>query len=253
MTDLSTSTLPSTIAIKPKSIADFPVQRAASPATAAQARARARYFNTGNAFDQKLDEVPDQSFIDELARALNPATSNGLIACDPSQDLGTAYPATTPLEIKRQVNRFYELGRGNDIAGSTLTFSSTQQEASRNVLTPLTDAINSLPSRGSQRPHRHHTIAVSLVIKGERCHLKVDGRRDGWSQWATTVTPPTAEHSHSIDGDEWAKFLISQDGGIYDHTRAHGFEFVGTSANEKAWLFSDSASTFYRLGVASCA
>ena len=326
MTDSSISTLQVPLASHPKSIADLPVQRAASPATAAQARAL--YFNTGNAFNQKVAKVPDQSFTDEPARALNPATPTGLIACDRSQDLGTAYPATTPLvlvryakirageslqaefvasgvvvyvivgsgttscgkeqiswqpgdvfvlpgnvahlhsanvnvndavlwivtnepqlafehlrgpaegdaptelvhfpaqEIERQVNLLYEVGRGNDIAGSALIFSSTQQEASRNVLPTLTVAMNSLPPRGSQRSHRHNSIAVSLVIEGEQCHSMVDGRRKDWSQWATTVTPPTAAHSHANDGDKWAKFLIIQDGGIYNYTRALGFEFA---------------------------
>ena len=324
MTNSLTSTFPVPLANQPKSIADLPVQRAASPATAAQTRAL--YFNTGNAFNQKVAKVPDQSFTDEPARALNPATPTGLIACDRSQDLGTAYPATTPLvlvryakirageslhaefvasgvvvfvivgsgttacgkeqiswqpgdvfvlpgnvahlhsanandavlwivtnepqlafehlrgpaegdsptelvhfpalEIERQVNLLYEVGRGNDIAGSALIFSSTQQEASRNVLPTLTVAMNSLPPRGSQRSHRHNSIAVSLVIAGERCHSMVDGQRKDWSQWATTVTPPTAAHSHTNDGDKWAKFLIVQDGGLYNYTRALGFEFA---------------------------
>jgi gentisate 1,2-dioxygenase len=300
------------------------VQRATSPGTEAQARAL--YYNTGNAFNQKLAEVPDQSFVDEPARALNPASPTGLINCDRSQDLGTPYPATTPLvlvryarirageslrgefvasgvvvyvmvgsgttacgmeeiswqpgdvfvlpgnvshlysagvndavlwivtnepqlafehlrgpvegnaptelvhfpaqEIARQIDLLYEVGRGNDIAGSALIFSSTQQEASRSVLPTLMVAMNSLPPGGSQRSHRHNSIAVTLVIEGDQCHSMVDGRRKDWSQWATTVTPPTAAHSHANDGDKWAKFLIIQDGGIYNYTRALGFEFA---------------------------
>jgi gentisate 1,2-dioxygenase len=326
MTDSLAATLQAPLASQPKSIADLPVQRATSPRTEAQARAL--YFNTGNAFNQKLTEVPDQSFIDEPARALNPASPTGLINCDRSQDLGTVYPATTPLvlvryarirageslraefvasgvvvyvmvgsgttacgmeqiswepgdvfvlpgnvshlhsagvndavlwivtnepqlafehlrgpaegnaptelvhfpaqEIARQVDLLYEVGRGNDIAGSALIFSSAQQEASRSVLPTLMVAMNSLPPGGSQRSHRHNSMAVSLVIEGDRCHSMVDGRRKDWSQWATTVTPPTAAHSHSNGGDKWAKFLIIQDGGIYNYTRALGFEFANT-------------------------
>jgi len=324
MTDSLAATLQAPLASQPKSIADLPVQSATSPGTEPQARAL--YFNTGNAFNQKLTEVPDQSFIDEPARALNPASPTGLINCDRSQDLGTVYPATTPLvlvryarirageslraefvasgvvvyvmvgsgttacgmeqiswepgdvfvlpgnvshlhsagvndavlwivtnepqlafehlrgpaegnaptelvhfpaqEIARQVDLLYEVGRGNDIAGSALIFSSTQQEASRSVLPTLMVAMNSLPPGGSQRSHRHNSMAVSLVIEGDRCHSMVDGRRKDWSQWATTVTPPTAAHSHSNGGDKWAKFLIIQDGGIYNYTRALGFEFA---------------------------
>ena len=312
------------LASQPRSIADLPAQRAESPASAAQARAV--YFNTGNAFNQKQTEVPDQSFIDEPARALHPDSPTGLIDCDRSQELGTAYPATTPLvlvryarirageslrtdfvasgvvvyvivgsgttacgkeqiswqpgdvfvlpgnethlhsagaddavlwivtnepqlafehlrapaqgdaptelvhfparEIERQVELIYKVGRGNDIAGSALIFSSTLQEASRSVLPTLLVAMNSLPPGGSQRSHRHNSMAVSLVIEGEQCHSMVDGRRKDWARWVTTVTPPTVAHSHYNGGKKWAKFLIIQDGGIYNYTRALGFEFA---------------------------
>ena len=308
----------------PASIAELPAQRAARPASAAQARAL--YFNTGNAFNIQLPEVPSHSFTDEPARALDPATPTGLIACDRSAALATAYPATTPLvlaryarirageqlptcfeasgvmvyvisgagqtqageetltwqagdvlvlpggqaqlhqaggqdavlwivtnepqlafeqlrspapgqapteavhfpadEISRQIDLLYAVGRGQDIAGSALIFSSTRQEAIRNVLPTLTVAMNSLPPGVSQRPHRHNSVAVSLVIEGEGCHSVVDGQRKDWSPWATTVTPPTAVHSHHNGGPRRAMFLIVQDGGLYYYTRALGFSFA---------------------------
>lgn len=324
LADPPTTVPQATVARTPQSISDLPVQRAEAPATAAQARAR--YFNTGNAFNQPAVPVPDQSFTDEPAQALNPASPTGLIACDRSLELGTAYQATTPLvlaryakirageslrtefvasgvvvyvivgsgnstcgtepvswqagdvfvlpgnvehrhnakavnavlwivtnepqlafehlrgpaegdaptelvhfpaeEIEHQVKLLYDVGRGTDIAGSALIFSSTRQEASRNVLPTLMVAMNSLPPGGAQRPHRHNSVAVSLVIAGEQCHSMVDGRRKDWSQWATTVTPPTGAHSHVNGGEKWARFLIIQDGGLYSYTRALGFEFA---------------------------
>ena len=324
LADPPTTAPQATVAPKPQSISDLPVQRAKAPATAAQARAR--YFNTGNAFNQPAVPVPDQSFTDEPAQALNPASPTGLIACDRSRELGTAYQATTPLvlaryakirageslrtefvasgvvvyvivgsgsstcgkeqiswqagdivvlpgnvshqhstaaadavlwivtnepqlafehlrgpakgdaptdlvhfpaeEIERQVDLLYAVGRGNDIAGSALIFSSTRQEASRNVLPTLMVAMNSLPPGGAQRAHRHNSVAVTLVIAGEHCHSMVDGRRKDWAQWATTVTPATAAHSHFNGGEKWARFLIIQDGGLYNYTRALGFEFA---------------------------
>ena len=90
----------------------------------------------------------------------------------------------------------------------------------------LTVAINSLPPGVSQRSHRHNSVAVSLVIQGEGCYSIVDGRRKEWSPWATTITPGTAFHSHHNGGSKTAMFLIVQDGGIYYHTRAMGFEFA---------------------------
>jgi gentisate 1,2-dioxygenase len=308
----------------PRSIADLPAQLAAAPSSEAQARAR--YFNTGNAFNLQLPPVPDESFTDEPARALHANTPTGLIACDRSARMGCSFAATTPLvlaryarirageslktnfaasgvivhviagtgttacagetiewgpgdtfilpggvdevhgagagaavlwivtnepqlafenlqpprpgqaptdpvhfpadEVNRQIDLLYKVGRGEDIAGSALIFSSQRQEATRNVLPTLTVAMNSLPPGKTQRPHRHNSVAVTLVIQGDNCHSVVDGRRKDWSQWATVITPATSVHSHHNGGTKTALFLIIQDGGIYYHTRALGFEFV---------------------------
>jgi gentisate 1,2-dioxygenase len=310
----------------PQSIADLPAQRASAPKS--KAESRALYFNTGNAFNLQLPRVPDESFIDEPAQALDPATPTGLIACDRSKEMGCSFPATTPLvlaryariragetletdfaasgvigyviagsgsaesgseriewkpgdtfvlpggiphtytasasdavlwivtnepqlafenlrppkpgeaptdpvhfpasEVQKQIELLYQIGRGADIAGSALIFSSERQEAIRNVLPTLTVAMNSLPPGKSQRPHRHNSVAVALVIQGEGCYSVVDGRRKDWSQWATTITPATSVHAHHNGGGKTAMFLIVQDGGMYAHTRALGFEFVET-------------------------
>jgi gentisate 1,2-dioxygenase len=309
---------------RPRSIADMPAQHPMMPATPAEARAR--FFNTGNGFNVQLPPVPDRIFTAEPARALDPATPTGLIACDISGDLACRFPATTPLvlahyariragetlatdfvasgalayviigggttrcagqeigwnagdlfilpggepaqhaanggdvvlwivtnepqlafeslqspapsaaptelvhyradEIARQIDLIYEVGRNEAIAGSALIFSAEQQEATRNILPTLTVAMNSLPGGMVQRPHRHNAVAVSLIIKGDRCFSMIDGQRKDWAPWATTITPPVAVHSHHNGGNEQALFLIVQDGGIYYHTRAMGFEFA---------------------------
>ena len=72
-------------ATRPRALADLPAQRAAAPESDAQARAR--YFNSGNAFDLKLPPVPDTVFLDEPARALDPSAPTGLVACDVSDQL----------------------------------------------------------------------------------------------------------------------------------------------------------------------
>ena len=309
---------------KPQSIADLPVQHADNPGS--QAERRARYFNTGNAFNVVLPPVPNAVFADEPTRALAPDTPTGLIACDASSTMECDFEATSPLvlaryaricatetlttnfnatgvihyvmvgsgstqsgderiewgpgdifitpagidqvhtaqaedavlwivtnepqltfehlrapaadnaptdvvhypadEIDAQIRLIYETGRGEEIAGSALIFSSNTQEASRNVLPTLTLAMNSLPAGVTQRPHRHNSVAVSLVIRGEHCYSMIDGVRKDWAPWATTITPPVSVHSHHNDGDEQAMFLIVQDGGLYYHARAMGFEFV---------------------------
>jgi gentisate 1,2-dioxygenase len=309
---------------RPTSIADLPPQTAANPAS--EAEARARYFNTGNAFNVILPEVPNAVFVDEPNRALDDATPTGLIPCDSAEAMECAFPATSPLvmayyarirageslptdfvasgtvhyviqgtgetvsgaetvkwapgdifvtpgdesqvhtagdadavlwvvtnepqlafenlqapapgnsptdtvhytaaEMDRQIELIYEVGRDADIPGSALILSSAKQEASRNVLPTLTVAMNTLPPGFVQPPHRHNSVAVSLVIQGEGCFSLIDGVRKDWAPWATTITPGVTVHSHHNAGTEQAKFLIIQDGGIYYHARAMGFEFA---------------------------
>ena len=78
-----------------RSIGDLPVQRAHQPAT--QAEHRARFFNSGNAFNIKLPDVPNAVFSDEPAKALAQETETGFISCDASEVLNCPAPATSPL------------------------------------------------------------------------------------------------------------------------------------------------------------
>jgi gentisate 1,2-dioxygenase len=309
---------------KLRSIGDLPVQHAHRPASAAEKRAR--FFNSGNAFNIKLPPVPNAVFGAEPRIALDPETPTGFITCDASAAMECEFTATTPLllaryarvraretlsasfdasgvihyviagtghstigderiawqagdvfimpggseiahsaegrdavlwivtnepqlrferlrpaeagsqvtgvvhypaaEIDRQIALLYDVGRDEDTAGTALVFSSDAQEANRNVLPSLTLAMNTLAPGAVQRPHRHNSVAVSLVIQGQDCFSTIDGERKDWAPWATTITPPVSVHSHHNDGDERALFLIVQDGGFYYHTRAMGFEFV---------------------------
>lgn len=74
-------------------MADLPMQHPHAPASAAQARAR--FFNSGNAFDIKLPEVP--------ARLFAPPQEGryGVFDCDQSRALGCGFAASTPLLLAR--------------------------------------------------------------------------------------------------------------------------------------------------------
>ena len=80
-------------------MADLPVQLPQNPADFAAARAR--FFNSGNAFNIKLPPVPSRLFTDEPALAQANDTPTGLIACDQSDVVGGTEPATTPLLLAR--------------------------------------------------------------------------------------------------------------------------------------------------------
>ena len=306
----------------PSSMADLPPQEARDAETDAQARAR--FFNSGNAFNIKLSDVPNAVFAEEPARALAGNAPTGFTACDRSDQLGCGFEATTPLilaryarinagevltedaratgvihyviqgtgktlaagepvawapgdvfvvpggrirheadetavlwtvsnaphlafehtrppaeedvptgvvhytadEIERQVDLLYKVGTEESIAGIALVFSSDRQMDGRNILPTLTLAMNTLPPGGAQRAHKHNAVAVALVVQGKDCYSMINGERKDWAPWATTITPPTSVHSHHNDGPERATFLIVQDGGLYYHARAMGFEFT---------------------------
>ncbi len=285
-----------------QSIGDLPLQTAATPANEAQARAR--FFNTGNAFNVILPPVPNMAFTDQPTRALSSQTPTSLIACYISDQLQCPFPATSPFvlayyakvkagetlatnftttgmigyviqgsgavtcgeetvnwgpgdlfvlpggfahnytagsedavvwlvanepqlafenlqspaqgtaptgvvhypaaEIERQIGIIDSVGRNESAPGSALIFSSDTNEASRNALPTLTVAMNYLPPGITQRPHRHNSVAVSRVIRGENCFSTIDGKRKDWAPWCTTITPPVSIHSHSNHGDEQA-------------------------------------------------
>ena len=309
---------------RPKTMSDLPAQHASSPAT--KAEERARFFNSGNAFNIKLPDVPNAVFADEPKRALDPATPTGFINCDASAQMQCAFAATSPFllaryarinageqlsetpkasgvvhyviegtgatqmgaetiawkpgdvfvapggiemthaaadaaavlwvcgnepqlnfenleaptegnaptnlvhytqaEIDNQIDHIYSFPRDPKEPGLALVFSSDKQQDGRNVLPTLTLAMNTLLAGAVQRPHRHNSVAVSLVIQGDKCFSKIDGVQKDWAPWATTITPPVSVHSHHNEGDERAMFLIVQDGGLFYHARAMGFEFV---------------------------
>ena len=91
-------------------------------------------------------------------------------------------------------------------------------------------AVQTGQLEASIMPHEHrHEIGHAHLAGSteiERAIAAANRARKDWSQWATSITPPTAVHSHHNGGNEQAMFLIVQDGGIFYHARAMGFEFA---------------------------
>ena len=96
------------------------------------------------------------------------------------------YPAD---EIKAQIDLLYGIDQDENVAGMALVMSSDKQQAGRNVLPSLTLAMNTLAPGAVQRAHKHNSVAVSLVIQGEKCFSMIDGERKDWAPWATTISP----------------------------------------------------------------
>src|SRR3954447_7831663 len=76
---------------------------------------RARYFDSGNAFNIVYSDVPGASFVAERDAAFDPATGTRLIQCDQSGAMRLPFPATSPLVLAS-----YARVRG----GESLTFDA---------------------------------------------------------------------------------------------------------------------------------
>ena len=83
----------------PKSLPQMPVQTPERPASPAEERAR--FFNSGNAFNIVLNEVPDTVFQTEVEAATAPDAKTGFFLCDQAEALANPTPATTPFILAR--------------------------------------------------------------------------------------------------------------------------------------------------------
>lgn len=148
------------------SIAEMPAQRASAPAS--KAEARARYYNTGNAFDVRLTPVPDQIFTAEAARALDPGSPTGFFPCDNSAALGCPFPATSPLVLAR-----YARIRPQETLSSTFAASSV----------------------------------ILYVIAGQGT-TSFDTEEIAWGPGDVIVLPGGMEHRHRSTGDNPAALWV---------------------------------------------
>jgi gentisate 1,2-dioxygenase len=98
-------------------VAKGPADSASKQANEAQTpyTRRARYFDSGNAFNIVYSDVPAASFVAERDAAFDPATGTRLIRCDQSAAMGLPFAATSPLVLAS-----YARVRG----GESLTFDA---------------------------------------------------------------------------------------------------------------------------------
>ncbi len=120
-----------------------------------------------------------------------------------------------------------EVAKGSASNGNAAFIFSSQAGMARRCLPfpALMLALNSLVAGSSQRPHRHNSAALTLVLAGERCLSMIDGTRHDWLPHAAIVTPPGQLHSHHNHGAGVARVLIAQDSGVHYYLRSAGFSY----------------------------
>ncbi len=90
-----------------------------------------------------------------------------------------------------------------------------------------------------QRPHRHNSIAVDIIISAEPGSYSLLGsavddegnilnpHRVDWEPQAAFVTPPHLWHGHYNDSGKPAMVMAVQDAGFYEHLRTLNIQFTG--------------------------
>ena len=119
---------------------------------------------------------------------------------------------------------------------STLLVNA-EQEQTLTVTHVLWAMVGIVPPGRSQRPHRHQSVAVDLIVKCEHaCYTLVGDRIDDhgdiidpvridWEPGGAFVTPPGMWHSHHNDSGEPAYLIPIQDAGMQTYLRTLDIQF----------------------------
>ena len=111
-------------------------------------------------------------------------------------------------------------------------------EQTKTLTHVLWSLLNSIPSKNTQRPHRHNSIALDLAVSGNPNVYTLMGKeidtqgniinpiRCNWTPGGVFITPPGWWHSHHNESDEDAWVLPMQDAGLYTHQRTLDIRFV---------------------------
>ena len=139
---------------------------------------------------------------------------------------GAMAPVHYPGErITAELEALLKTPGAENFPGYAVIFSNESMEGLRNIHPIMTLAMNSLPAGMEQRPHRHNSAAVTLLLDCEGGYSITEGQRTDWSRHAVMITPPGEVHSHYNEGPHLNRFLIVQDGGFYTHCRTMGFTY----------------------------
>jgi len=182
-------------------MADLPVQHPSAPTTAAQSRAR--FFNSGNAFNIVLPAVPARMFDDVAARALA-ATHSAWFDCDQSAELGGDVAATTPLMLAR----YARVAPGDSLAvdavatgliGYVIAGDAYCSGGDAELMLAAGDVVL-LPGGPRYRLHGG-AVGALLWLVGNQPQLAFDGSRPGLPPLAAidVVHYPAAEIARQLE------------------------------------------------------
>ena len=158
---------------RPKTLSEMTVQVPLQPSSPAEERAR--FFNSGNAFNLALKPIPDAVFDAEIKTAMSPETQTGFIDCNIADRFDNPTPATTPFLMAR----YARINDGETLKASFNTAGSIWYVISGNGETTIGDQNVSWS-------------AGDLFVLPGCSEAKVKGLGDSAVLWVVTNEPQMA-------------------------------------------------------------
>ncbi len=170
----------------------------------------------------------------------------------------TDAPLLHYLGVRPWEGRFRPTRVDGDVARARLAEVAAHPDAARrnrvsillgNAATPQTLTVTHtlwamlgvLPAGRVQRPHRHQSVALDLIVACEPgCYSLLGGELDAsgaivdpervdWQPGGAFVTPPGAWHSHHNESGAPAHLLPVQDAGLHTYLRSLDIRFAPTA------------------------
>jgi len=128
----------------------------------------------------------------------------------------------------------------NDKNRVSVLLANANQEQTLTITHVLWAMFGLLPAGQVQRPHRHQSVALDLILDCEPgCHTLVGSRIDAagaivdpirveWEAGGAFVTPPGLWHAHVNESGAPAHLIPVQDAGVQTYLRSLDIRFAGS-------------------------
>ncbi|OBH63976.1 cupin [Mycobacterium sp. E2479] len=127
----------------------------------------------------------------------------------------------------------------NDKSRVSVLLANANQEQTLTITHVLWAMFGVLPPNQVQRPHRHQSVAVDLILDAPEfgCYTLLGTRLDehgdivnptrvDWRAGCAFTTPPGLWHAHYNETDEPAHLIPVQDAGLQTHLRSLDIKFT---------------------------
>jgi gentisate 1,2-dioxygenase len=121
----------------------------------------------------------------------------------------------------------------------SVLLANAEEEQTLTLTHVLWAMFGVLPAHQEQRPHRHQSVALDLILDCPRgCYTLLGDRLDergeivdpvrvDWEPGGAFVTPPGKWHAHYNESDRDAHLIPVQDAGLQTHLRSLDIRFGG--------------------------